>query len=377
MDGDNASRSAVSMSAASSSQTTSSVNTSFSSATSVDSSICTRTGTAAVRTARLARLEAAIDRMAQLQCCGPQTAEEREPYWNRMGHPKMRKLHERRYSWIKALKEKDWIKQRRRCAKHPKIHFEIRRKPKPSQKSKDPSESSDEEDILCDLDELVYTIEEELEEQKQDFSWMRRFSIVNFYKLKLSERILDPKKVNWHQYFWQPTLEGLDNDILGKIFSYLDPPAQIALALTNKTFAILSLGINNKEGILYSRGDQLRLLWLLKPWMPANTELCLKCRKYLPVDPYVWLMRRQQGRHRTGNWLYGKFAEDYEFEENECPECRANRRWENLQEVQGGFLHKMYPGYPYDHLKTFEFRGGWEKIKPLPLPNPRAKRKRN
>lgn len=126
------------------------------------------------------------------------------------------------------------------------------------------------------------------------------------------------------------TVTDMPMEILIKIFKELEPPAQICLALANKSLAMASRYLNNGYGIYYSRGDRMRVLWRLSAWMGDGRKLCYPCEKYLSTSPGVWMERIRSGRSRAMTAIYGRIVEDFQFKEGDCPECAANKTWERV-----------------------------------------------
>lgn len=125
-----------------------------------------------------------------------------------------------------------------------------------------------------------------------------------------------------------PALTNMPMEILVKILKDLDTPFQVCLALTNKSLAAASRYLNNGYGIYYSRGDRMRVLWRLSAWMSDEYKLCHRCERYFVKSPDMWRERRRSGRSKTNNSIYGRAAKDFEFQEEKCPECAAEKTWE-------------------------------------------------
>lgn len=83
-------------------------------------------------------------------------------------------------------------------------------------------------------------------------------------------------------------------------------------------------------------------MWRLKPSMGWNRKLCAYCERYRPIDPKVWKERKQHGRARTNSRIYGKHRDDFNFDGEDCPECTAEKRWNQTRAAHGVFLRELW-----------------------------------
>ena len=139
-----------------------------------------------------------------------------------------------------------------------------------------------------------------------------------------------------------PTLGGIPHDIAMKIFQQLEPPWQICLALSCKAMGHVSYHVNQGNGLLYTRGERLRLLWRLKPSMGRHLKMCLTCEKFRPINPNYWNERRKRGLAQTTSMIYGRIREDFMFCNEDCPECTAEKLWSRTQAAQNEFLQVVW-----------------------------------
>ncbi|PGH16136.1 hypothetical protein AJ79_01903 [Helicocarpus griseus UAMH5409] len=145
----------------------------------------------------------------------------------------------------------------------------------------------------------------------------------------------------WNEFNYHPILRrqqqsepslliSLPLEIQVKIFTNLSTPDQICLGLTCKALANTSQHLNDGEGVLYDSSERLQILYRLESWMTDELRLCMACGMYFPDSPGFWEERKRSGRCRTRSMVYGRVYEDFEFQDQSCPECVAATVWGNV-----------------------------------------------